>query len=58
MTDWENITISFSAVSDNNLISLLLYDDDSFDDTKCRKVLMSTIRLINKGSQMFDEQLF
>ena len=37
MNDLENIPISFSAVSDNNLINLLLYDDDKFDDTKIEK---------------------
>ena len=46
MNDLENIPISFSTVSDNNLISLLLYGDDKFDDTKSRKILMSTIRFI------------
>ena len=40
MNDLENIPISFSAVSDNNLINLLLYDDDKFDDTKNRKIIM------------------
>ena len=33
-------------VCDNNRISLLLYGNDEFDDTKNRIVLMSTIRLI------------
>ena len=45
----ENILISFSTVSDNNLISSLLYDDNNFNDTKNR------IRL---SSQAFNEQLF
>ena len=35
MNDLENIPISFSMVSYNNLISLLLYE--KFDDTKNRK---------------------
>ena len=34
MNDLENTAISFSIVSDNNLISLLLYGDDKFNDTK------------------------
>ena len=55
--DLENISISLSMVSDSNLISLLLYGDGKFDDTKNRKVLMSTIRFI-RYSQRFDEQLF
>ena len=31
---WKNIPIFFFAVSDNNLVSLLLYGDDEFDGTK------------------------
>ena len=57
MNDLEIILIPFSTVCDNNLISLLLYGDDTFDETKNRKILMSTIRFI-KDSQRFDEQLF
>ena len=56
MNDLENVPISFSMASDNNLISLLLYGGDKVDDTKYRKILMSTIRFI-KDSQGFDEQL-
>ena len=37
MNDLENITISFSTVSDDNLIGLLSYGDDKFDDTKNKK---------------------
>ena len=57
MNDLENIPISLSTVSDNSLFSLLLCSDDKFDDTKNRKLLMSTIRVI-KDSQKFEEQLF
>ena len=57
MNDLENVSISFSAVTKNNLISLPLYDDDKFNNTKNKKILMSTIRFI-KDSQRFDEQLF
>ena len=46
MNDLENIPIFFSTVSDNNLISLLLYSVDKFDDTKNRKMFLSTIRFI------------
>ena len=35
--DRENIPISFSMVSDNNLISLVLFARDKFDDTKNEK---------------------
>ena len=38
MNDLEKIPISFFMVSDDNLISLLLYGDDKFDDTKSRKL--------------------
>ena len=57
MNDLENISVSFSTFSDNNLISLLLYGDDKFDDTENRKIMMSTIRFI-KDSLRFDEKLF
>lgn len=57
MNDLENIPISFSMISDSNVISLLLYDGDKFDDTNSQKIVMSTIRFI-KNSQKFDEQLF
>ena len=48
MNDLENIPISFSTASDNNLISLLLYGNERFNDTKNEKMLMSTIRFIKK----------
>ena len=38
--DRENIPISFSMVSDNNLISLVLFARDKFDDTKNEKKKM------------------
>ena len=37
MNDLKNIPICFSTVSDNNLISLVLYGDDKLHDTKNRK---------------------
>lgn len=37
MNDMENISIFFSIVRDNNVINLLLYGDDKFDDIKNRK---------------------
>ena len=39
MNDLKNIPISFSTVSNNNLISWLLYGDDKFHDTKNNKIL-------------------
>ena len=50
------MTFSFSTVRGNNLISLLLYGNDKFDDTKNRQVFMSTITF-TKDLQRFDEQL-
>ena len=57
MNDFGNTKIPFAAVSDNNLISLLLYGNDKLDDRKNRKILMSTIRFI-EDSHRFDEQFF
>ena len=48
---------SFSMVCDNNRISLLLYDNDKFDDTKNRKVLMSTIKSIKNLKSNFSDNL-
>ena len=36
MNDLRNIPFSFSTVSDNSLISLLLHGDDKLHDTKNR----------------------
>ena len=36
MNDLRNLPFSFSTVSDNRLISLLLYGDDKLHDTKNR----------------------
>ena len=57
INDLENIPTAFSTVSDNSLISLYLHGDGKFDDTKNRKILMSTIRFI-QDSQRFDEQRY
>ena len=53
MNDLEIIRISFSTISDSDLISLLLYVDDKFDDAKNRKLLMLTVRFI-LDSQRFN----
>ena len=42
----ENIPISLSAVSGNNLIGLFLYGDDKFDDTNNWKILVSELTSI------------
>ena len=52
VNDLENIPISFSTLV--KIISLFLYGNDKFDDTKNRKILMSSIRFIN-SSQKFGE---
>ena len=57
INDLENIRISFYTVSVNNLNSLLLYGEEKFDDTKNKKILISTIKFI-KDLQRFDEHLF
>ena len=57
MNNLENITICFSAVSDNNPISFLLYGGDKFDNTKNRRILISAIRFI-KDSLRSGEQFW
>ena len=57
MNGLENISIFFSPVNDDNLISLLPYGDYKFDDKKNRKILVVTIKFI-KDSQTFDVQPF
>ena len=46
MNDLERTPISFSVVSENNLISLFTYGDGKFEDIKNRKTLLSSIRFI------------
>ena len=48
MNDLENISIFFSTVRDNNIINLLLYGDDKFDDTKNRKKVQRHRKLNRK----------
>ena len=55
MNDLENIPIFVSVASDNQ-ISLLLYGNDRFDDTKNQKILMPLIKF-SKDSQSYDGQL-
>ena len=38
MNNFGNIKSSFAAVSDNNLISLLLYGNGKFDDRRNRRI--------------------
>ena len=57
MNDLENIPISFSTVVDNNQISMSLYGNDKFDNTKNQKLLISTIRFV-KDPQRFDYPLY
>ena len=46
MNDLRNIRDFFPALNDDNLIKLLLYGNDLFNDNKNQSVLMRTIRLI------------
>ena len=48
MNDLESTPISFSVVSENNLISLFTYGDDKFEDINNRKT--------SKDLQRFDKQ--
>ena len=57
MNDLEDIQISFSMLNNNNIISLLSYDDDNCNDPKDWKILMSMIRFA-EDSQRFYEQLW
>ena len=47
MNDLENIPISFSIVRDTNLIRMVLYGNNRFDDTINWKILMTTTIFIN-----------
>ena len=55
MDELNEIDISFST-NENELIDLILYGSDKFDDKKNYNILMSTIKFI-KDSQRFDENL-
>ena len=56
MTDLNEIDSFFSALNENKLIDLILYDSNKFDDKKNHRILMPTIKFI-KDSQRFDENL-
>ena len=56
MNELNEIDSPFSTLNENNLIDLILYGSDKFDDKNSRNILMCTIKFI-KGSQRFDEIL-
>ena len=56
MNDLINIDRSLTSLSEDKLISILLYGSDAFDNTKYRKILICTIQFI-KTSYRFDESL-
>ena len=57
MNDLMNIDRSLPSLSQDNLIIILLYDSDAFDNKKNRKILICTIQFI-KDSHKFDDSLF
>ena len=57
MNDLMNIDRSLPSLSQDNLIIILLYDSDAFDNKKNRKILICTMQFI-KDSHKFDDSLF
>ena len=57
MNDLINIDRSLPSLSQDKLISILLYGSDAFDNKKNRKVVICTIQFL-KDSHRFDESLF
>ena len=57
MNDLINIDRSFPSLSQDKLISILLYGGDAFDNKKNPKILICTIQF-TKDSHRFDDSLF
>ena len=57
MNDLMNIDRSLPSLSQDKLISVLLYGSDAFDNKKNRKILICTVQFI-KNSHRFDDSLF
>ena len=57
MNDLINIDRSLPSLSQDKLISILLYGSDAFDNKKNRKILIWTIQFI-RDSHRFDDSLF
>ena len=51
MSDLENILISFSTVSDNNLISSILLDNEKKDGKKNRKIIKVNYKIYQRFTQ-------
>ena len=57
MNDLMNTNRSLPSLSQDKLISILLYGSNAFDNKKNRKILICTIQFI-KDSHRFDDSLF
>ena len=57
MNDLINIDRSLQLLSQDKIISILLYGSDALDNKKNRKILICTIQFI-KDSHRFDDSLF
>ena len=57
MNDLINIDRSLPSLSQEKLVSILLYGSDAFDKKKNRDILICTIHFI-KDSHRFDDTLF
>ena len=57
MNDLISIDRSLPSLSQDKLVSILIYGSDAFDNKKNRKILIFTIHFI-KDSQRFDDSLF
>ena len=56
MNELNETASSFSTLTENKFIDLILYGSDNFDDKKNLNILMSTIKF-TKDFQIFDENL-
>ena len=57
MNDLMNIDRSLPSLSQDKLISSLLYGNDAFDNKKNLKILICTIQFL-KDSHRFDDSVF
>ena len=57
MNDLINIDRSLLSLSQDEVINVLLYGSDAFDNKKNRKSLICTVQFI-KHSHRFDDSLF
>ena len=57
MNDLRNIDSDFPTLRDENLLNILLYSNQKYDNKTNQIILMHVIQYI-KDSQRFDEPLF